>query len=115
MIHFDISKLESELADLEKQTLEENFWNDSTKSSNVLAKIKSLKAKCNTYLKLTNELINLQELTELVSLENDEQMAKDIIKNTAIIQKEFDKFELSSLLSGKYDTIDSVPTQCMKG
>ena len=110
MIHFDISKLESELAELEKQTLEENFWNDSTKSSNVLAKIKSLKSKCSTYLKLTNELKSLQELTELVTLENDEQMAKDIIKNTAIIQKEFDKFELSSLLSGKYDKNNAIVT-----
>ena len=110
MIHFDISKLESELADLEKQTLAEGFWNDSAKSSLVLAEIKSLKNKCGTYSKLVAELQGLKELTELVSLENDEQMAKDIIKNTAIIQKEFDKFELASLLSGKYDKNNAIVT-----
>ena len=108
MIHFDISKLESELEELEKQTLEDGFWNDSTKSSTVLTKIKSLKLKCNTYTKLTSELNNLKELTELVTLENDEQMAKDIIKNTTAIQKEFDKFELSTLLSGKYDKNNAI-------
>ena len=103
MIHFDIAGLEKELSDLEKQTLEEGFWNDNSNSSIILTKIKSLKNKCTMYYKLQNELISLQELTELVSLENDTQMAKDIIKNTSAIQTEFDKFELSTLLSGKYD------------
>ena len=110
MIHFDIPKLESELEKLEKQTLEEGFWNDTTNSSKVLSKIKSLKSKCNTYTKLINELSNLKELTELVALESDEQMAKDIIKNTEIIQREFDKFELSTLLSGKYDKNNAIVT-----
>ena len=110
MIHFDIAKLDQELAELENQTLEEGFWNDSTKSGIVLSKIKSLKAKCSTYFKLVNELKSLEELTELVSLENDEQMAKDIIKNTAAIQLEFSRFELSTLLSGKYDKNNAIVT-----
>ena len=110
MIHFDIAKLEQELAELEKQTLQDGFWNDSTKSSTILTKIKSLKLKCNTYSKLSNELKGLEELTELVTLENDEQMAKDIIKNTIAIQSEFDKFELSTLLSGKYDKNNAIVT-----
>ena len=110
MIHFDIAKLEQELAELEKETLQDGFWNDSAKSSTILTKIKSLKSKCNTYSKLTNELKSLEELTELVTLENDEQMAKDIIKNTISIQSEFDKFELSTLLSGKYDKNNAIVT-----
>ena len=110
MIHFDIAKLEQELEKLEKETLQEGFWNDSTKSSTILTKIKSLKSKCNTYSKLSNELKSLEELTELVTLENDEQMAKDIIKNTITIQAEFDKFELSTLLSGKYDKNNAIVT-----
>ena len=110
MIHFDISKLEKELAELENQTLEDGFWNDSTRSSTVLSKIKSLKNKCNTYSRLVTELKSLDELTELVTLENDEQMAKDIIKNTTAIQIEFDKFELSTLLSGKYDKNNAIVT-----
>ena len=110
MILFDISKLESELAELEKQTLADGFWSDSSKSSTVLAKIKALKTKCTTYSRITNELKGLEELTELVTLENDEQMAKDIIKNTSAIQVEFDKFELSTLLSGKYDKNNAIVT-----
>ena len=110
MIHFDISKLERELVELEKQTLEDGFWENSAKSSTILTKIKSLKTKFTTYYKLVSELNNLGELTELVMIENDEEIAKDIIKNTNAIQKEFEKFELSTLLSGKYDKNNAIVT-----
>lgn len=110
MIHFDISKLELELSDLEKQILEEGFWTDTTKSTTILSKVKTLKNKCNTYHKIAQELANLQELTELVTLENDEQMAKDILKNTELVQKDLEKFELSTLLSGKYDKNNAIVT-----
>ena len=110
MIHFDITGLESELAELEKQTLIDGFWNDTAQSSVILAKIKSLKSKSTLYHKLEADLKNLEELTELVMLENDNQMAKDILKNTASIQVEFDKFELSTLLSGKYDKNNAIVT-----
>jgi len=110
VIHFDISKLELELGEMEKQTLEDGFWNDSNKSSTILSKIKSLKLKCNTYAKLTSELNNLEELTQLVTLEYDEQMAQDIVKNTVLISREFEKFELTTLLSGKYDKNNAIVT-----
>ena len=110
MIHFDITGLESKLAELEKQTLIDGFWNDTAQSSVILAKIKSLKSKSTLYHKLEADLRNLEELTELVILENDNQMAKDILKNTASIQVEFDKFELSTLLSGKYDKNNAIVT-----
>ena len=110
MIHFDISKLEVELSNLEKQTLEEGFWSDTTKSTIILARVKTLKNKCNTYSKIAQELENLIDLTELVALEKDEQMAKEILKNTELIQKELEKFELSTLLSGKYDKNNAIVT-----
>ena len=110
MIHFDISKLELELSDLERQTLQEGFWNDTTKSTTILSKVKTLKNKCITYNKISQELKNLQELTELVSLENDDQIAKDILKNTELLEKDLEKFELTTLLSGKYDKNNAIVT-----
>lgn len=38
---FDIAKLEEKLQILEKQTMEENFWNDSKNSSKILTQIKT--------------------------------------------------------------------------
>ena len=105
---FDITSLERELSNLEKQTLDENFWSDSKNSTNILSKIKHLKSKCIEYKNILEEITNLEELTELVNLEPDEEVAKDILKNTKKVEKELEKFELATLLSGKYDNNNAI-------
>ena len=107
---FDIAKKEIELKELEKKTLEEDFWSDSSNSTKVLSQIKKLKGKCTEYRNIENELNNLEELTELVNLEPDEDVAKDIIKNTKKMQKQLEKLEISTLLSGKYDNNNAIVT-----
>ncbi len=107
---FDIPKLKEELTELEQQTVAENFWNDSKNSAKVLTKIKQLKSKCTEYENITNEITNLQELTELVELEPDEEISKDILKNTKKIEKQLEKFKLTTLLSGKYDANNAIIT-----
>ena len=51
MIHFDVANKEKELAKLENQTTENEFWNDTENSSKVLKKITSLKNKVNSFRK----------------------------------------------------------------
>ena len=107
---FDIVNSEKKLNELEKKTLEEDFWKDSKKSSRVLSQIKKLKAKCNDFKEIKTEIENLKELTELVNLEPDEDLAKEIIKNTKKLEKKAEKLELTSLLSEKYDGNDAIVT-----
>lgn len=107
---FDIAKLEQELKELEKETMQENFWQDSKKSNKTLAKIKNLKNKTTEYQEINKELNNLIELTELLDMEPDAEMAKDIIKSTQKIEKRLEKFEISTLLSGKYDSNNAIVT-----
>lgn len=110
MSHFDTSKLEKELKDLEVETLKEDFWQDTKYSNKVLAKIKSIKNKVNEYRKIESEIQNLNELTELTNMEPDEEIAKDIIKSTKIIEQEVEKLEIATLLSGKYDANNAIVT-----
>ena len=107
---FDISKLEEELTNLEKETLKEDFWKDSKNSSKVLAKIKNLKSKCSSFKEAEIEISNLEEMTELVVLEPDEDLANEIIKNTKKLEKKVEKLEISTLLSGKYDSNNAILT-----
>lgn len=107
---FDIAKLKNDLAELEQQTVQENFWNDNKNSAKVLTQIKQLKSKCTDYENIVNEITNLQELTELVELEPDEEISKDILKNTKKIEKQLEKFKLATLLSGKYDNNNAIVT-----
>ena len=107
---FDIPKLEKELSALEKETLKEDFWKDSKNSSKVLSRIKSLKAKCSDFKDIEAEISNLKEMTELVKLEPDEELEKEIVKNTKTIEKKVEKLEISTLLSGKYDLNNAILT-----
>lgn len=107
---FDIIKLEKRLEELESQTMQDNFWNDNKKSSKILSQIKGLKNKTNEYKRIEKEITNLEELTELVEIEPDEAIAKDIIKNTYKLEKEIEKFEISTFLSGKYDGNNAIIT-----
>jgi len=110
VIHFDISKLEIELSDLEKQTSEPNFWNDSQNSSVILKKITSLKSKIENFKKVKTEFNNIDELNELLKTESDDDLEKELISGIKNIEKSIDKLEISTLLSGKYDTNNAIIT-----
>lgn len=110
MIHFDISKLEEELKDLENKTMEPNFWEDSQKSNKILEKMKSIKNKCTKYRDLESEINNIIEIMELVKVEYDEELAIEAIKNIRKIEKMAQKFEIEVLLSGKYDKNNAILT-----
>ena len=107
---FEIDKKELELKELENQTIQEGFWNDSKTSSKVLSRIKQIKSKCTSFRKIETEIQNMLELTELVELEPDDDIVKDILKNTKKAEKELEKLELQTLLSGKYDENNAIIT-----
>ena len=98
------------MENLEKQTLEEDFWKDNKNSSKILSQIKHLKNKVSGFRETEKEIKNLQELTELVILEPDEELIKEIIKNTKKLEKDIEKLEISNLLSGKYDLNNAIIT-----
>ena len=110
MIHFDIPKLEKELKNLEEKTMQEGFWNDQKESSKVLAEIKSRKSKVTKYQELSGELENVLELIELLEIEQDESLEREINLNSKKIGKEVERFELQTLLSGKYDSNNAILT-----
>ena len=110
MIHFDIPNLQKELEELENQTTQDGFWNDQSKSNKVLAQIKSIKGKTIKYKELFNEASNILELIELVQIEYDEDLANGIVSNVQLFEANLEKFELQTLLSGKYDSNNAILT-----
>lgn len=102
--------MKNELEILEQKTIDPNFWNDQKESNKILSEIKSRKSKCIKFEELKSSLENIQELTELVKIEPDEELAKEIIADTRKLEKSFEKFELQTLLSGKYDRGNAILT-----
>jgi peptide chain release factor 2 len=110
VIHFDVENKEKELKELESKTTENDFWNDTDNSSKVLKQINSLKSKVEGFKKLNNELNNLLEMSELLQVEEDEELAKELLKSTDILEKDIEKLEITTLLSGKYDNNNAILT-----
>ena len=110
MIHFDVENKEKELKELESKTTENDFWNDTDNSSKVLKQINNLKSKVEGFKKLNNELNNLLEMSELLQSEEDEELAKELLKSTYTLEKDIEKLEITTLLSGKYDNNNAILT-----
>ena len=108
---FDISTLEKQLSELESETVKEEFWQKApNETGKVLSQIKQLKNKVEQYRKIEQEILNLNDLTELAYMENDEEVAKDILKSTSNLEIEIEKLQLETLLSGKYDKNNAILT-----
>lgn len=110
MIHFDIPKLKEEAGELEKTTNLPEFWENVNNTSVVLKKLKSLKNKIELYETLQKEIDNIKEMTELLTEEPDEELAKEVIKTTKKIEKDINKLEIETLLSEKYDKSNAIIT-----
>ena len=107
---FDIVSLEKELKELENQTTNPEFWNDSKNSSIILKKINDLKNKTEEYKNTLNTLNNIIEIQELLKIEPDENLEQDFIRSINKLEKDIDKLEINTLLSGKYDNNNAIIT-----
>ena len=110
MIHFDILKLENELRELENQTTIPDFWNDVKNSSLVLKRITELKNIVNKYKSIESDIQNVLELNELLQDETDAELLKEVNKNISSIEQELNELEITTLLSGKYDSNNAIVT-----
>ena len=110
MIHFDILKLENELRELENKTTIPDFWNNVKNSSLVLKRITELKNIVNKYKSIESDIQNVLELNELLQDETDAELLKELNKNISSIEQELNELEITTLLSGKYDSNNAIVT-----
>ena len=86
------------------------FWENSKKSGKVLQKIKILKNKRDKFVAIKNTLNNLIELSDLLQVEADDELAEELVKNTSALTDEVDNFEIEILLSNPYDINNAIVT-----
>ncbi len=110
MIHFDISKIQLEIKELQAKVNEPNFWDNPTISTPIITKLKRLESELEIYLKLEQELENINEMTILLITEPDEQLELEVLKSTKKLEKEINELEVKTLLSDKYDQNNALLT-----
>lgn len=110
MIHFDISKIQLEINELEQKVNAPNFWGNPTMSTPIVTKLKRLKNEVDAFRKLEQELNNIDEMSLLLIDEPDEQMSLEVLEATKKVEKELNELEIKTLLSGKYDQNNAILT-----
>lgn len=101
---------EQELKALENKTLENGFWDDINFSNIILKQIKEIKNKIKIYTDIDKQILDLKDLNELLQIESDVELEKQLISLTKNLEKNIDKFEVQTLLSGKYDKNNAIVT-----
>lgn len=110
MIHFDISNSEKRIKELENIVASNGFWENQEISSKVLTELKRLQNKVEKFHKIKTDIENVEELNELLLVEEDIEMGKEVLKTTKILEEKLEQMELETLLSGKYDKNNSIVT-----
>lgn len=95
---------------LETQMLEEGFWDDQQRSQRVTQRMSRLKQSMEQYETWQRKVSDLEVLVEIGLEENDESVAAEIQSGVKDLNKTFEQFELSRLLSGEYDDSTAIVT-----
>ena len=103
-----IDELNAEVAELEKKTLEPDFWNDQENSGKILRQVKQLKDKIEAYENLCAKLEDTITLAELGIEENDESLTDEVLSEVEAIKAEEEKQRIEILLSGEYDKNNAI-------
>ena len=105
---FDPEGLRTKLSELEKQTMEPDFWGDKQKSDAVFAQINAIKDTLIPFEKLLKDIDETYDLIELYEEEDDgnEEYAAEVDARILDLEAEYRPLKLKTLLNGKYDKGD---------
>ncbi|OGX00119.1 MAG: peptide chain release factor 2 [Omnitrophica WOR_2 bacterium GWF2_43_52] len=84
-----------------------DFWQDSQKSTKIIAELKLLRAKVQPFHEIQGKLKDLQDLAELAT-SKDASLISDLQKDLESIVKGIDSLEFKLLLSGEFDALGAI-------
>ncbi|MFA0782987.1 MAG: hypothetical protein YYHSYBAR_001378 [Candidatus Fervidibacter sacchari] len=107
-MHFDLESKRSQIAELEEQVNQPDFWNDPQNAAQVTKKLGALKSEVERFENLQQRLRSIVELAELAMEENDESVLHDLERELAEAEQIFRQVEISVLLSGEHDRSNAI-------
>ncbi len=99
-----LNEAKLELAEYEKETEKDGFWDDLENSQRVMKHIKQLRAKCDSFKKLENSFEDLYTICEMAIEENDDSLLDELKSGFRSFENRLEEARLTTLLSGEYDS-----------
>lgn len=105
---FDVSSLEQECAELEKQLSHPGFWDDKEKAREIVSRISEIKGAAGPYRAIEKEINDHADFLELIESEGDESHIEEFLADLARFEKELGKLEIKSKLNGRFDHCNAI-------
>ena len=100
--------LKLQLAELETQASQPNFWHDDSLAKNILQKISVLKGQLSTFEELEKRLADIHLATQMLETGPDIQLETELTHNLGRVKKLINNLETNTYLSGEYDDHEAI-------
>lgn len=101
--HFELDKTQNEINNLKEHLEKEDIWSNIEQATELNKKLSYLQKSISDYESLIQKT---EDLIELLSLTETEEDLKEIGDSYLALQKMYEQLEVTSLLSGDYDSKD---------
>jgi len=101
-------KLQEELKKLDEEMGNPDFWNDTKKAKEISAKRTMVAEQLQEISSLIKKVEDINELLQLI--EEEPELMDEFSKQLSEVEKEIEKVELNSLLSGEFDSKNAILT-----
>jgi len=106
--YLNIDTLRAEIEELERLMAVEGFWNDRERSQAIIDDRTRKKHKVDRWARLSSCIEDAETLAAMAMDENDEAALKDLEGEFRRLSSEVKTFELSTLLTDKYDAGNAI-------
>ncbi|GAB4498848.1 MAG: peptide chain release factor 2 [Anaerolineales bacterium] len=96
---FDLVGKQNQLSQLEKDTEQPDFWNDSTTAQKIMKSLSNLRDEVEGWNKLKQQIHDLTDLAKL----DDMSLRADLEAEIEKLEKELEKRSFAAMLSGPFD------------
>ncbi|MFC1938350.1 peptide chain release factor 2 [Chloroflexota bacterium] len=106
LVHLDIAAKEKEIAKLEKQSAQPDFWADTIQAQNIMRQLSEIKKAIQPWQDMEKRVADIAELVSLV--EEDASLEAEIQSEIEEIASRLNEMELEKALGGEYDARDAI-------
>ena len=104
----NIEGLKEQLVEYQEDMASDGFWDDVERAPRINTLMRSCEHRRNHYKSLESRLEDTEIMLELSQDEEGDELADDISKELKQLREEMESLNLTTLLTGKYDSCDCI-------
>lgn len=105
---FDLHRLDAEIARLEQLSVAFDFWDDPAEANKTFQKLSRLRDVVQGFRKFQKDLSDIEDLLAMLKEDPNAEIEREVSQMAAKYLKEFDAYELQTLISGEHDARNSI-------